>query len=164
MSELKEAFQQIYTGEAKAVLRLRVYARIAEQEGLAQIAKLFRVIAFSEEIHGERALRRLKEIKDTESNVKASFESETKVAGIAYERFIKIASEQNDESALKIFSQSRDVEDVHAKLYKEAMAHLMEERETTYYVCQVCGYVSDGVLPEQCPVCGAGREQFSRFE
>ena len=164
MSELKEAFQQIYTGEAKAVLRLRVYARIAEQEGLPQIAKLFRVIAFSEEIHGERALRRLKEIKDTESNVKASFESETKVAGIAYERFIKIASEQNDEGALKIFSQSRDVEDVHAKLYKEAMTHLMEERETSYYVCQVCGYVSDGVLPEQCPVCGAGKEQFSKFE
>lgn len=163
MSELRDAFQQIYTGEAKAVLRLLVYARIAEKEGLPQIAKLFRVIAFSEEIHGERALRRLKEIKDTESNLKASFESETKVAGVAYDKFIKLASELNDESALKIFSQSRDVEDVHAKLYKEAMTHLMEERETTYYVCSVCGYVSDGILPEQCPVCGADREQFSRF-
>jgi len=163
LSELRDAFQQIYTGEAKAVLRLLVYARIAEKEGLPQIAKLFRVIAFSEEIHGERALRRLKEIKDTESNLKASFESETKVAGVAYDKFIKLASELNDESALKIFSQSRDVEDVHAKLYKEAMTHLMEERETTYYVCSVCGYVSDGILPEQCPVCGADREQFSRF-
>jgi rubrerythrin len=34
------------------------------------------------------------------------------------------------------------------------------ERETTYYVCQVCGYVSDGVLPEVCPVCSAPKDQF----
>ena len=56
------------------------------------------------------------------------------------------------------------MEEVHAKLYKEAMNHVMEERETTYYVCEVCGYVSDGILPEECPVCGVGKEKFARFE
>ena len=43
------------------------------------------------------------------------------------------------------------------------MNHLLEERETTYHVCQVCGYVADGVLPEICPVCGAGKEKFRPF-
>jgi rubrerythrin len=86
------------------------------------------------------------------------------VAGVAYEQFIKLATEEEDETANSIFSQSRDVEDGHSKLYKEAMNHLMEERETTYYICGVCGYVSDGLLPDECPVCGAKKEEFFKFE
>jgi len=161
---LKEAFHKIYEGEAKAALRLKIFAKKAEQEGLPQIAQLFRVIAFSEEIHGERALRRLREIKDTETNLKESFGSETNIAGVAYDYFVKIAGEVGDTMAANIFSNSKDVEDVHANLYKKAMGHLMGERETTYYVCQVCGYVSDGVWPEVCPVCSAPKDQFVEFK
>ena len=161
---LRDAFQKIYEGEAKAALRLKIFAKNAEQEELPQIAKLFRVIALSEEIHGERALRMLKEIKDTETNLKESFGSETSVAGVAYDHFLKLAAEVEDTVASKIFSHSKDVEDVHANLYKKAMGHLMEERETTYYVCQVCGYVSDGSLPDTCPVCSAPRDQFVEFK
>lgn len=160
MERLKEAFHQAYTGEAKAALRLKVYAEKAAEEGYAQIAKLFRVIARSEEIHGARVMRRLKEIQNTEANLAASFESETKIAGVAYDQFIKLAQEEGDETAALLFSQSRDVEEVHARLYKEAMGHLLEERHTTYYVCKVCGFVSDGIRPETCPVCGAPAEQF----
>jgi rubrerythrin len=161
---IKDAFYEAYVGEAKAALRLKIYADKAEQEGYLPIAKLFRVIARSEEVHGERCLRMLREIKSTEENLKASFESEVQVAGVAYEQFIKLATEEEDETANSIFSQSRDVEDGHSKLYKEAMNHLMEERETTYYICGVCGYVSDGLLPDECPVCGAKKEEFFKFE
>jgi rubrerythrin len=161
--KLRDAFYQAYVGESKAALRLKVYADKAEKEGYPQMAKLFRVISFSEEIHGARALRLLKEIKSTEDNLKASFESETRVAEVAYKEFIKKATEEGNKAAANFFSQSRDVEDVHAKLYKEAMAHYMEERETTYHVCKVCGYVSDGVLPDECPVCGAKKDQFQEF-
>jgi rubrerythrin len=37
---------------------------------------------------------------------------------------------------------------------------MMEGRDTTYHICKVCGYVSDGVLPDECPICGAKRDQF----
>lgn len=161
-TKLMEAFSQALVGEAKAALRLKVFADKAEEEGYPQMAKLFRVIARCEEIHGSRALRKLKEIKSTEENLALSFESETKVAGVAYDKFIKLAHEEGDAAAALIFSQSRDVEDVHAKLYKTAMTHLMEERETTYYVCKICGYVSDGVRPDSCPVCGAPKERFEK--
>ncbi len=160
MDGLKDAYYQAYLGEAKAALRLNIYAEKAEDEGYPQIARLFRAIALSESIHGERCLRTLKEVGTTEENLAASLESETKVAGVAYDNFIKQASEEGDEPAVTIFSQARDVEETHAKLYKEAMGHLMEERETTYYVCKVCGFVSDGILPDECPICGAGKEQF----
>jgi rubrerythrin len=163
MDKVKEALHQAYTGEAKAALRLKAYAEKAEAEGLKQIAKLFRVIALSEEIHGLRALRVLREIGKTEENLAASFESEQNVAGVAYDAFIREAEAAGNRPAVLHFSQSRDVEEGHAKLYKEAMNHLLEERETSYFVCEVCGYVSDGVLPDACPVCGASKEQFVPF-
>jgi len=162
--KLKEAFHKIYEGEAKAALRLKIFAKKADQEDLPQIAKLFRVIALSEEIHGERALRMLREIRDTDTNLKESFQSETRVAGVAYDSFVELAEERGDVPASTLFSNSRDVEDGHAKLYKHAMNDLIGERETTYYVCQVCGYVSEGVLPETCPVCSAPKDQFVEFK
>jgi rubrerythrin len=125
--KIRNALQQAYLGEAKAVLRLKMYADRAEQEGYKQIARLFRVIAFSEEIHGMRALRVLREIKSTEENLAASFESEKTVAEIAYDQFVKMAEQAGDKAALLHFSQSRDVEETHAKLYKQAMNHFMEE-------------------------------------
>ena len=91
--KVKDAFHQAYTGEAKAALRLKLFADKAEQEGYIQIAKLFQVIARSEEIHGERGLRMLREIKGTEKNLSDAFESETKVAQVAYDNFIKLANE-----------------------------------------------------------------------
>ncbi len=162
--KIRDALNQAYGGEAKAALRLRVYAQKAEAEGYKQMAKLFNVIAFSEEIHGARALRVLREIKNTEENLAASFESEKKVAEVAYEKFVKLAEEAGDKEAVLHFSQSKDVEETHAKLYKQAMSHFMEERETNYYVCKVCGYIADGTPPDECPVCGAKKEQFVAFD
>ena len=164
MDKIKEALNQAYIGEAKASLRLKVYAQKAEDEGYKQMARLFRVIAFSEEIHGAIALRVLKEVKSTEENLAASFESEKNVAEIAYNSFVKLAEEAGNKAALLHFSQSRDVEETHAKLYKQAMSDFMEERETSYFVCKVCGYIADGALPDECPVCGAKKEQFIDFD
>ncbi len=162
--KVKDAFYQAYVGEAKAALRLKLFARRAEDDGYPQMAKLFRAISRSEEIHGERGLRALREIKSTEENLQESFESEKKVAEVAYDNFIKLANEAGDELSANIFSQSRDVEDFHAKIYKEAMNHLMEERETTYFICKVCGYIEDGNAPDACPVCGAKKEAFFQFD
>ncbi|MBP6915412.1 MAG: ferritin family protein [Smithellaceae bacterium] len=162
--KIRSALNMAYVGEAKAALRLKVYAQKAESEGYKQMAKLFNVIAFSEEIHGARALRVLKEIKSTEENLAESFESEKQVAEVAYDKFVKLAEAAGEKEAVAHFSQSRDVEETHAKLYKQAMSHFMEERETDYYVCKICGYVADGVLPDECPVCGAKKEQFVPFD
>jgi rubrerythrin len=164
MADIKDALHQAYTGEAKAALRLKVYAEKAKQEGYTQMEKLFSVIAFSEEIHGKRALTLLREVKSTEENLAASFESEQNIAEVAYDQFVKLAEAEGNKAAVLHFSQSRDVEEIHAKLYKEAMNHFLEERQTSYYVCKVCGFVSDGVLPDECPICNAKKEKFELFE
>jgi len=159
-ANLGEAFYRAYVGEAKAALRLKVFADKADKEGYPQIAKLFRAIARSEEIHGMRSLKQLDEVGSTEENLRSSFESETNVAQVAYDRFVKMASELGDQTAVNLFSQARDVEETHAKLYKAALSHLAEDRDPRYFVCTVCGFISDGTVPDKCPVCSAPNEQF----
>ena len=158
--KLRELHHTVYEAEAKAAFRLKLYAAKAEKEGFAQIAKLFRAVSRSEEVHGERSLRALEPVKDTQANLEASFESETKIAGVAYQKMIQTASALGDKGAETIFSQNRDVEATHARLYKDALEHLSEERETSYHVCTVCGFVSDGTLPDNCPVCGVPASKF----
>jgi rubrerythrin len=60
----------------------------------------------------------LREIKDTDTNLKDSFQSETNIVGVAFDNFIELAEGMGDNTASNIFSSSRDVEGSHAKLYK----------------------------------------------
>ncbi|MDI6616621.1 MAG: ferritin family protein, partial [Syntrophaceae bacterium] len=104
---IRDAVHQAYAGEAKAALRLKAFAEKADEEGYPQMALLFRVIAFSEEIHGKRALRLLRTIGSTEENLTESFESEEKVAGVAYGDFVKVAEQAGDRASSLYFSQSK---------------------------------------------------------
>ena len=36
------------------------------------------------------------------------------------------------------------------------------DTDTEYYVCSICGYVSDGTLPKECPICGAPVKKFRK--
>jgi rubrerythrin len=58
------------------------------------------------------------------------------------------------------FTRARDVEERHADLYKEALNALASDLLVNYHVCQVCGYVFSAELPDFCPVCQAGKNQF----
>lgn len=63
----------------------------------------------------------------------------------------------------RIFSFARDVEREHAKLYESALERMLADTDTDYYVCGICGYVSDGVLPDKCPICGATKQRFKHI-
>ena len=63
-------------------------------------------------------------------------------------------------SLVEAFSQSRDVESRHADLYKKALNDMLADRKSEYYVCQVCGYISENGAPENCPVSGAVKGKF----
>jgi len=158
--KIRKALKSAFDGEAKAALRLKVYAEKADSEGYIQIAKLFRAVAASEGIHGTRALKTLREIGSTEDNLAASFESEENVAKAAYNRFIKEATEAGDKEAALFFTQSRDVEETHAKLYKDALSSMASDRGIDYFICGVCGYVAQENIPDECPVCRARKDRF----
>lgn len=153
-----------FIGESQAHERNLAFARKAEEEGLSQIAKLFRAIAAAEGVHAYNHFRHLGLVKSTQDNLDTAFQRENLAGAKMYPRFIAEANHENAPGVALSFSQARDVEREHGKLYKKAMQHLMAERETNYYVCQVCGYVSDGLLPDECPVCGARQSAFKKID
>ena len=153
---------EAFVGEAKAYHRLLAFARKAEQEDYAQIAKLFRAVAAAEGMHAERHLRQLGEavVQSTEENLQSSFERETTVNEIYYPQFIREAEEEGDRAATLIFSQARDVEEEHAALYKRAMTAMLRDETHDYHVCGICGYIAEREIPDRCPICNAKRERF----
>lgn len=147
--------------ESQAHLRNLAFAMKAEQEGYAQVARLFRAIADAEAVHAFNHFRLLGAVSDTQENLESAFEKEN-LASTVYPQFVREANEEGNTSVATVLSYSRDVERGHAKLYKKALAHMMAEERVEYYVCQVCGYVSDAVLPDECPICGAPKEKFRK--
>lgn len=72
-----------FVEEAKAAVRLLLFAERAESEGLPQIASLFRAVAVAEGIHAKRHFALLKgNIEDTQSNLEQAFQSEVGAAVI----------------------------------------------------------------------------------
>ncbi|HPQ70124.1 MAG TPA: rubrerythrin family protein [bacterium] len=155
-ANLKKAFQ----GEAEAYFRNRAFADQADKEGYGQIAHMFRAIAEAEAVHCRNALKLRGIIKDTETNLTTAFERELMAKNDHYPGMIKQAEEEGVKPAAIIFARARDVEEMHAGIYKKALDHLMEERQTQYFICSVCGYVADGAIPDKCPVCEAAPEKF----
>ena len=151
-----------FVGEAKANQRLLMFAKKAEQEDLPQIAHLFRAVAAAEGVHSRRHFAMLESVGDTQANLERSFQSEIAVNGVHYPEMIRQAEEDGEEGAALVFSQARDVEGEHAKLYKKALDHLIAQRSTEYYLCPVCGHISEGRPPDVCPICGAPGSVFER--
>lgn len=155
-----------FVGEAKAYFRLLAYAEKAEEENNLQIALLFRAIAEAERVHATRNLNLMKDImvKDTDTNLEKSFEQEKSISQVEYPDFLTDAEDEGEQAAATVFSQARDAEAYHAKLYERAIFQSMKEEVKAYQVCQVCGYVTDKKAPKNCPVCGAPEEKFKAVE
>jgi rubrerythrin len=150
-----------FVAESQAHLRNLVFAMKAEQESYPQVARLFRAIAEAEAVHAFNHFRLLGAVSGTQDNLESAFEREN-LAASTYPQFVREANEEGNASVATTFGYSRDVEKGHANLYKKALAHVMAAEETEYHVCQVCGYVADGALPDVCPICGAPREKFRK--
>ena len=155
-----------FIGEAKAYFRLLAYSEKADEEDVPQIALLFRAIAEAERVHATRQLNLAREIlvKDTDTNLEKSFQREKTVSENAYPEFIKDAEEEGESAAALVFSQARDAEAFHAKLYERAIYQVIKNVAKAYQVCQVCGYVTDKKKPKKCPVCGAPQEKFKTID
>ncbi len=155
-----------FVGEAKAYFRLLAYAEKAREEEVPQIELLFRAIAEAERVHATRHMNLIKEliVSDTDTNLEKSFSREKSVSENEYPEFIRDAEEEGEKTAALVFSQARDAETFHMKLYERALYHVIKDITKAYHVCQVCGYVTDGKIPDKCPVCGASSEKFKTIE
>ena len=159
---LKAAF----AGESQAHMRYLIFAEVAEREGKPNIARLFRAIAYAEEVHATNHLRELGMVKGTPENLSEAIAGETFEVEEMYPAYNKVAELQGEKGAQRSIHYALEAEKIHAQMYtkaKEAAEKGEDIELKTVYICPVCGYTVEGEAPEYCPVCGAPRDKFKAF-
>jgi len=173
IKNLNAAFQ----GESNAASRYAAFSKKADQEGLTQVAKLFRAASAAEAIHRDTHKKailelggtvesfKLDEVKpgSTAENLKEAIKGESYERDTMYPEFIAVAKADNAKAAIRTLQFALAVEKEHALLYQAALDQLGHNPPQDYFVCQVCGATLT-VLPEKkCPVCRNGRDEFKQI-
>lgn len=161
MTQTIENLKDAFAGESQANQKYLAFAKKAEQEGFANIARLFRAAAAAESIHAEGHLKAMDGIGSTVENLKAAVAGETYEFTEMYPPMIEQA-EAEAHKAKRMFGFASAAEAVHAKLYQMALeaAQQGKDLEVEFYLCPVCGYIEIGKPSERCPICGNPPERF----
>ncbi|MBT3375807.1 MAG: rubrerythrin family protein [Lentisphaerae bacterium] len=155
--------QGAFAGESQANRKYLAFAKKAEQDGYAQVAKLFRAAAEAETIHAHAHLRVLGGIKDTTANLEEAIEGEGFEFKEMYPKFLAEAQAEGNKPAEFSIKNALAVEEVHHGLYSKALEAVQGGGDlpaTAIYVCPVCGNTVEGSAPDQCPVCNVPGDRF----
>jgi rubrerythrin len=157
LDNLKEAF----AGESQANQKYRAFAKKADQDGLPNIARLFRTAAEAERIHAEGHLKSMEGVGSTVDNLQAAINGETFEFTTMYPPMLQQA-EVDEHKAKRMFGYAVEAEAVHAKLYALALeaAKQGKDLDVEFYLCPVCGYIEVGKPTEACPICNTKPEKF----
>ncbi len=158
LSNLMEAF----AGEAQANRKYLAYSKKAEKEGKLNAAKLFRAASDAETLHALKHFEVAGKISSTADNLKDAVAGETHEYKDMYPDFVKEAEAEGNKAALMSFNFAMKAEEVHAKLYQEALENLDETEEVFYYLCPVCGNI-EKFIPERCSICGVLGDKFIKY-
>jgi rubrerythrin len=162
MATTNENLKKAFAGESQANQKYRAFAKKAQKEGFANIAKLFLTTAEAERIHAEGHLKALDMIASTADNLQAAINGETEEFTNMYPPMLDKAIEDGHK-AKTMFKFAVEAEEVHAKIYSmalEAVKNGVDMDESNFYLCPVCGYIELGSAPEKCPVCNAKQKVF----
>jgi rubrerythrin len=147
-----------FAAESRAAIRNAAFALKAEKDENINAARLFRAVSDSASVHANRFLLLTRgKIGTTEENLKAACENEIRANIEAYPQMINDAQEEEaNKAVMKALVQTRDVGERYTRLYNG----MLEGRTAEYYVCQICGYIAEDEIPENCPICGAVKSRF----
>jgi len=167
LSKTSDNLQAAFAGESQASRKYLYFAEKADEEGHRQIARLFRAASEAETVHARNHLKVMQGIKSTKDNLLAAIGGENYEFTKMYPDFMKQADAEGNKKAKDSFELANKVEQIHHRLYQEALSMLERSQtiaEKPIYVCQVCGNTVGDEAPEKCPICGAPKKMFKRID
>jgi rubrerythrin len=162
----KEFLKAAFAGESMAHMRYLIFAEKAEKDGMPNLARLFRAIAYAEQVHATNHYRELGNIKDVAGNLDACIDGEHFEVNEMYPVYNHAADFQGEKGAVRSTHFALEAEKIHERMYTDAKRVATSGKDPsieTIHICPVCGYTVEGEAPEFCPVCGAKREIFKTF-
>ena len=164
MSENKtlDNLMEAFAGESLANRKYLAYSKKAEKDGKINAAKLFKAASDAETLHALKHFEVAGKIHSTAENLKDAVAGETHEYKEMYPDFVKEAEAEANKAALMSFTFAMKAEEVHAKLYQEALENLDQAEEVFYYLCPVCGNIEKS-RPEKCSICGVAGDKFIQY-
>lgn len=162
----EDNLRSAFSGESQAHMRYLIFAKRAEEEGFPNAARLFRAIAYAEEVHAANHYNALGMIRGSAENLQAAIEGENYEVNEMYPAFNAVAELQEERIAKRAFEWALQAEKIHAGMYQRAKQSVEGGRDVELgpvYVCEKCGYTVEGEAPSRCPLCGAPSEKFRKF-
>jgi rubrerythrin len=161
-STTNENLKAAFAGESQANQKYRAFAKKAQQDGLPNIARLFRTAAEAERIHAEGHLKALDGIGSSVDNLRAAIDGETYEFTDMYPPMLAQA-EAETHKAKRMFNYAVQAEAVHARIYAlalEAAQQGQDMAQAEFYLCPICGYIELGKPTAECPICGTKPDKF----
>lgn len=173
--------QSAFAGESQAHMRYLTYAGKAERDSFPNVARLFRAIAWAEEIHATNHFTVMRDEKGdalttavagfglgpTAANLEVAIGGENFEVNEMYPAYKAVAEEQEERGALHTFDWAWQAEQTHAALYTEAKDSVEAGEDYdigTVNVCSRCGHTLTGEAPDRCPICNAKKEMYKSFD
>lgn len=157
-----ENLMAAFAGESQANRKYLAYAKKAEAEGKINAAKLFRAAADAETLHAHKHFEVAGKVKSTLENLEDAVAGETYEFKDMYPDFLKVAEEEGNKAAAMTFKYALMAEEVHARLYQEALENVDSSEEVFYYLCPVCGNI-EKATPDKCFICGVPGAKFIKY-
>jgi len=126
------------------------------------LARLFRTVAESKSVHARRHLLMMRgKIGSSEENLEETLQQQILAVEISYPPMIEDAKEAS-KALKKALAQSRRTDEEQIRILSDAKDDQFAEGDREYYVCQICGHIHRGVVPDKCPVCQAVPGRFKK--
>lgn len=155
MADTKQHLGEAFAGESQAFQKYTSFAEQAEQEGMSNIAGLFRTTAQAERIHAAGHFAAMDGLNGTVKNLEAAIGGETWEYEDMYPPMLAQAIKEGHK-ARRMFAFAVEAEKVHAELYARALeaAKAGKDLDTNeFYLCPVCGHIEFGKPTDPCPIC-----------
>ena len=157
-----------YTSEAMAHDRYSIYHFKAQEEGMEQIAELFKYTAENEREHAEMWFKQLHNnaVPTTLDNLKDAIETEHYEHSELYKRYADEAREEGFNEIAALFDRVADVEKEHEERYKRLLENVengkvFSKDEEVRWECRKCGTVlCQKDAPPTCPTCSHPQAEF----
>jgi len=171
MSQTQQNLLIAFAGESMARNKYTQFANIARKEGLEWIARVFEETADNERVHAQEEYELIKgtvttstklEIKaynHTLDNLKLAAQGEKYEWTQMYPEFEKMAIQEKDPEAIRLFGNIKKVEQEHEERYiiissQLSSKQLYDQDVELEWKCVNCGYIHKGKTPPiKCPVC-----------
>lgn len=167
-----------FAGESQARNKYEYFAKVAQKEGLRDIAEHFQRAANNEKQHAKMEFKLHNKMMegqesgfgDTAVNLQMAVDGESYENTTMYPDFAAIAKAEGYGDAATLFKGIGKVEVEHEKMYRALLKRLergeefVSEDGDEAWICEVCGHIHYGKKPPKvCPVCKHDQEYYSRF-